>query len=87
MGARSDEVARNLDRTVHGTGGAASHAWEVVRYDRSGKWVIEHTDCGSRRYVSLDVAARSCDRPRLGLPGGARFDAKMRERHVSGDPA
>jgi hypothetical protein len=75
-GAMSAE--RSADRTVHGTGGSVGHMWEIVRYDRSGKWVIEHTGCcHSRRYVSLDVAARTCDKPIPGLPGGRMFDARM----------
>lgn len=68
------------DRTVHATLG---DGWEVVRYDRAGKWYVEHPPPGrERRAVSVSEAARMTTDAMLrgearinrGLPGGGTFD-------------
>ena len=69
------------DRTVHARG----RGYEVVRYDRAGKWYVESVD-GSRRAVTLDQAVREAmdiKRARegevlIGQPGGSAFDRKLR---------
>lgn len=70
---------RSGDRTVHGR--SVADAWEVVRYDRAGKWYIEHTD-GRRVRVTVQhaatVAAAGAFFPRL--PGGRVFDQMVRAR-------
>ena len=67
------------DRTVH----AACEDFEVVRYDRAGKWYIEPTDPVRRRKAvaiasAVDHANRAVQaggRVWLGLAGGTRFDS------------
>ena len=68
------------DRTVHATLG---DGWEVVRYDRAGKWYIEHPSPGrKRRAVSVSDAAKftteAMNRGEAKLylrrPGGRTFD-------------
>lgn len=70
------------DRTVHGY---TFDGGEIVRYDRSGKWWIEHTDPRRlipARQVTVRVAVREAlwngNRAILGLPGGRAFDAKVK---------
>lgn len=71
------------DRTVH----ARCAAFEVVRYDRSGKWYVEplaglRRAGGTRRHVGVKEAAQEARRGvldhdgtvTLGLSGGAAFD-------------
>lgn len=69
------------DRTVHAYG----RGYEIVRYDRAGKWYVESVD-GSRRAVTLDQAVREAlhiskrgsGDVHFGLPGGSAFDARYR---------
>ena len=67
------------DRTVHAV---TRDGCEVVRYDRAGKWFIESPH--ARRALTLReaaiVATESGAEASLGLPGGSRFDALVRER-------
>lgn len=71
------------DRTVHGI---TSNGWEIVRYDRAGKWYCEKfsdTDRDNERHLlTLEVAVMSLtgsnDQVFLGLPGGRTFDARVR---------
>lgn len=65
------------DRTVHGL---TINGDEIVRYDRAGKWYIEHTDGRRRHPVSVSTAAGMA---RAGTwygkkPGGKLFDAIVR---------
>lgn len=68
------------DRTVHGHSMFPSHPWDIVRYDRSGKWYIEHED-GRKIPLSVRDAAFYTARNHFnpGLPGGRIFDALVRE--------
>ena len=68
------------DRTVHATLG---DGWQVVRYDRAGKWYIEHRSPGrKRRAVSVrEAAGYVSDAMNKGeatlylrRPGGKTFD-------------
>ena len=68
------------ERTVHGHSMFPSDPWDIVRYDRAGKWFIEHQDGRKRRISVRDAAfwtARNHFNP--GLPGGRTFDALVRE--------
>jgi hypothetical protein len=55
---------------------------EVVRYDKSGKWWIEHPD-GRRWHLMLSDAVSWAKEPGaevfFGLPGGQRFDKRVQE--------
>ncbi len=70
-----------MDRQVHAEG----QGYQVVRYDRAGKWWVEGVD-GSRRQVRLDQAVREAvhitQGGRRGLylrvGGGGAFDRRMR---------
>lgn len=73
------------DRTVHATIHAESVGdVEVVRYDRAGKWWLEFPG-GQRERVTLEGAAFHAGGclptvdVHFGLPGGSRFDSKVRE--------
>jgi hypothetical protein len=68
------------DRTVHGHSTYPSNPWDVVRYDRAGKWYIEHDD-GRRELVTVDRAAFYTARNHFnpGQPGGRRFDSLVRK--------
>lgn len=68
------------DRTVHGHSMWPSDPWDVVRYDRAGKWYIEHGD-GRRVRVTVNHAAKVAARNHFnpGLPGGRTFDALVRK--------
>jgi len=74
------------DRTVHGV---TSRAWEVVRYERAGKWYTEPplNGDGSRLLLTVDDAAYLLSEPDAewyeGKPGGARLDAKVRAARSS----
>ena len=63
------------DRTVHGR---TADGYEIVRYDRAGKWYLE--GIGSRRPISLSAAVRGAidGVAYLGRPGGRTFDARAR---------
>jgi hypothetical protein len=68
------------DRTVH----AACGEWQVVRYDRAGKWYVEYDPPRMRpaQRVSVKQAARLAVKMHreaaghfyLDRPGGATFD-------------
>ena len=58
---------------------------ELVRYDRSGKWYIEHDRVRDHVTIASAVAVArqwECDEGQVfyGLPGGTTFDRKMRKR-------
>jgi len=74
------------DRTVH----AAMGTSELVRYDRSGKWYLEHAT--GRQLLTLQSAAQAAlDLRRIGgviyhgKPGGLQFDAAVRRLDGSAD--
>jgi hypothetical protein len=76
------------DRTIHAV---CEDGRAIVRYDRAGRWYIEHGT--KRRPVSVREAAdvavqawRGLGVVYLGLPGGGAFDAKVR-REVEAAPA
>lgn len=73
------------DRKVHATGAT----WEVVRYDRAGKWYLEplpDSPHDKRKHVTIDRAARYAAASQLlgigtvnfGRPGGSAFDRRVR---------
>lgn len=76
------------DRRVH----VASDEFEVVRYERAGKWYIEPTDPGGKRqHVNIDQAVdfayhlmHENSRVLLNVPGGALFEKRLRDRIKSG---
>lgn len=74
---RSQEEPIVSDRRVHGrsTDGA-----EIVRYDRAGRWFIEHPDRGRKR-VTVNQAAQAAANGTTfpGLPGGLLFDYRVNE--------
>lgn len=74
------------DRTVHATNAAIRY--EVVRYDRAGKWYLEEP--GRRRPLTLLEAVKEAEwidycngDVRLGLPGGGAFDRLYKSRNPS----
>jgi hypothetical protein len=72
------------DRTVHGHSMNRLEPWEVVRYDRSGKWYLESPD-GRRQHVGVHHAAKVAADGNFtpGLPGGRTFDRLVREKRRS----
>jgi hypothetical protein len=64
------------DRTVHAI---AQDGSDIVRYNKAGKWWIEHPTL-PRRQITVHQAAELAAQgtPRPGLPGGTRFDALTR---------
>lgn len=85
----SRDEARDADRTVH----AWCDRYEVVRYDRAGKWYVEHKP-GSyipAAQVSLPLAVTFAMKAwyeedgsvEIGRPGGKRFDALVRKAVAS----
>lgn len=68
------------DRQVHARLASGS---EVVRYNRAGKWYLEHLD-GSRCRLTLAEAVGYALRPDSARywnrPGGQSFDARLRLR-------
>lgn len=73
------DSAANGDRSVHGYSAWPSNPFDVVRYERSGKWYIEFED-GRRERVTVRRAARVAARNHFnpGLPGGRSFDSLVR---------
>lgn len=75
------------DRTVHAEWAFA----ELVRYDRSGKWYIEHRDksLGRQRVKLQDAALWAVGAKKLGgtiylgKPGGQAFDRAVLRRNES----
>lgn len=67
------------DRTVHAT----TPGWEIVRYDRAGRWYAE-SDVLPRQQITVTEAARRATEVgaevHLGRPGGRRFDALVARR-------
>jgi hypothetical protein len=65
------------DRRVHAV---TSEGWEIVRYDRAGKWYAERPDGRDRITFHMAVyhATRAGAKSQLGIPGGTRFDASVR---------
>ena len=76
------------DRTVHAQG----RGFEVVRYNRAGRWYVEGSK--DRRQANLDQAVREAvhlaasvgGAVRLRQPGGSAFDRQLR-RHVESKQA
>lgn len=75
------------DRRVH----ASDAAYEVVRYDRAGKWYLEAKDGSSRGHISLSEAIRfAMDLQSSGgmihfrRPGGTTFDARVKRLMAGG---
>lgn len=66
------------DRTVHGI---SADGYEIVRYDRAGKWYLE--DGPTKRVRALriaDAAALATEgQAHLGKPGGQAFDKRVRD--------
>lgn len=69
------------DRRVHAR---CKDYWEVVRYDRAGKWYVEGYGPrqGQRKQVSIwtavHVAQANAVQVFYRVPGGGSFDAKLR---------
>lgn len=67
------------DRRVHGMSALGN---EIVRYERAGKWFLEHTP-QDRVALTFSEAVECALRPnasvRFGVPGGERFDAAVRK--------
>ena len=68
---------QHADRQVH----AKCPTFEVVRYNRAGKWYVESSAKGSRELVMIQEAARRAQAAVIlggeinyGLPGGRTFD-------------
>lgn len=72
------------DRTVHGV---SDDGWEIVRYERAGKWYAEWLG-RPRRQLTVTQAARclavSTARWLPGRPGGSALDRKIRKLQGSG---
>ncbi|MGV8910149.1 MAG: hypothetical protein ACOH1Y_14305 [Propionicimonas sp.] len=76
------QAAQGDGRTVHGT---AADGAQIVRQEPAGKWFIEygrqqmipaqHITIGTAIRLALEDGASYY----LGLPGGTRFDAGIRE--------
>lgn len=78
------------DRTVHAR---SADGAELVRYDRAGKWYVEHPPetLTPRRKVSVNEAVdiavgwwHNGGTPFIGRLGGGMFDAKLRDRYRAG---
>lgn len=72
------------DRCVHASN---ELGWELVRYNRAGKWYFEH-HAERRQHVKLDAAVNRVTRTPdwkiyLGKPGGSLFDSRVRKEGVS----
>jgi hypothetical protein len=73
------------DRTVHAV---VADGW-IVRYDRAGKWYLEHRDGSTRTSLTVATAARTAldavppARIYRNLPGGLAFDAKLKSLTAS----
>lgn len=74
------------DRRIH----AACGEWQIVRYDRAGKWYVEYDPPRMRpaRRIGVSEAAHlawqmhkdSVGHIWFGVPGGQVFDRKVRAR-------
>lgn len=69
------------DRTVHAI---RDDGVELVRYDRSGKWYIEHDRVRDHVTIAEAVSVarmwfHQYGEVRFGLPGGTAFDRKLRD--------
>lgn len=67
------------DRTVHGVTG---NGWEIVRYERAGKWYAEHPNDAPRWLTVTDAACNLAEEDAAwfeGKPGGQKLDAKVRK--------
>lgn len=69
-------------RRIH----AANDEYEIVRYDRAGKWYLEYDAPKKRHPLSIGEAAaearaiaRRGGRIFFGLPGGGAFDRMVRD--------
>jgi hypothetical protein len=65
------------DRKVHGR---SRNGWDIVRYDRAGKWYLER-EGEKRQSVKLEDAARLAAWAHFypGKPGGQAFDTRVRK--------
>lgn len=67
------------DRTVHGVTG---DGWEVVRYERAGKWYSEFPNHARRALTVTDAACLLATEDAAwfsGKSGGQKLDAKVRK--------
>lgn len=77
-------AAGDHDRTVHARQADYPHEWEIVRYERAGKWFIEykHGSLIPCRHIGVGEAARLAVEAGafvyFNRPGGAVFDRKVR---------
>lgn len=81
--SETTQTSINEDRTVHGMTMNYTDPWQIVRYDRTGKWYLEHAD-GRRVRVGVRHAARVAATGVFtpGLPGGRVFDKLVREKRA-----
>lgn len=67
------------DRRIHAR---SPMGYEIVRYERAGKWYVEG-EGGLRIRIPIVEAVRLSTLPgvstQLGVPGGGRFDALVRD--------
>ena len=65
------------DRTIH----AEHPEYDIVRYDRAGKWKLYDRASGKERSITMTEAVRLATDPEarahLDRPGGRQFDAKV----------
>jgi hypothetical protein len=73
------------DRRLHAV---TSDGTEIVRYNRAGKWYAERPGLNWRRQIKFSEAIRQAclagATVRLGIPGGGRFDARIKEMRAVG---
>lgn len=74
-------MSDDYDRRVHASN---EDGREVVRYDRAGKYYLEHAQL-RRRLLTLSEAVAKAGEPGwivyLDLPGGGAFDHAYRKEH------
>lgn len=70
------------DRRIHAV--SADGRWELVRYERAGKWFYESPQTRRQVTISEAVNLASVDgmQVRLRVPGGSTFDARYRRRNA-----
>lgn len=66
------------DRVVHATGVEHGVPYEVVRYAKAKEYWVEHSN-GFRRKVSVATAVELAQEPKLGQPGGSKFDREYQK--------
>ena len=71
----------STNRRVHAV---TAERWEVVRYDRAGKWYVEYPDHRLPITIgdaALFATARGAE-AFLGRPGGSRFDSLVGRKRL-----